>query len=220
MNVCVLIPCYNEEAAIASVVRQLKAKGLPVVVVDDGSQDRSALVAKEAGAEVLVQEKNCGKGHALKTGIEYLLTFDYDGILMMDGDGQHAIEDVDVFLAKAQENPHCMINGNRMAHPDGMPRIRVWTNHFMSWIISRLIGCAVPDTQCGYRYVGMEILKRIKLESEHFEIETELLIKASRMRFDIVSVPVKTIYGKEKSSIRPVRDTFNFVRYYCKEFLS
>lgn len=217
MNICVLIPCYNEANHIGDVVAALKEKGLPVFVVDDGSTDDTVVKAREAGAEVFTQETNTGKGNTLKAGINQVKALDYEGVIMMDGDGQHAVKDIDVFLKEIQENSNRVINGNRMARPDGMPVVRVFTNKFMSMIISWAARKRIPDTQCGYRYVGMNILRTLQLRTQGFEIETEILIRASKRGFDIISVPVSTIYADEESSIHPFRDTFKFIIYYFKE---
>ena len=97
-RICILIPAHNEARTIAEVVKHVRGKGLDVVVVDDGSSDNSAQLAKDAGAVVLVNFKNQGKGFSLQRGFDYIISRDYDALITMDADGQHAVEDLDGFI--------------------------------------------------------------------------------------------------------------------------
>ncbi len=220
MNVCVLIPAYNESKTITALVKGVKEKGLRVVVVDDGSADNTALLASEAGAVVLSNQRNQGKGATLQKGFHYVVEQNYDGVICMDGDGQHAIEDLDNFLNSPNLKTDTLINGNRMANAKDMPFVRLWTNRFMSFLISSVCRQKVPDSQCGFRYLGREVLKNIKLTSGCYEIESEILIKSAKKGFAIHSVPIRTIYQGEASHIRPVRDTIRFFSYLVKEVFS
>lgn len=220
MNVCILIPAYNEGKSVASLVQGVKTKGLNVVVVDDGSVDNTALQASEAGAIVLSNQQNQGKGYTLQRGFQYVLDQKFDGVICMDGDGQHAVVDLDNFLTSPHLNQDTLINGNRMANSKDMPFVRLYTNRFMSFLISAVCGQRVADSQCGYRYIGRHVLENIKLTSGCYEIESEILIKSSKKGYAIYSVPIQTIYQGEASHIRPVRDTFRFFAYLLKEVFS
>ena len=217
MKVCVLIPVHNEAKAIGRVVSALRQKGLDAVVIDDGSSDGSGTIAQKEGATVISTLKRSGKGGALQKGFEYLLNKDYEGLILMDGDGQHAISDIDAFLNEYKASGCEVIVGNRMHNAKGMPLIRRLTNRFMSWLISLVCGQIVPDTQCGYRWIKMDVLRTIRFTVFDFEIETEILIQSSRKGFRIVSVPVQTIYDGEDSKIRPLLDTWRFTRYILRE---
>lgn len=220
MKIAILIPAHNEQQAIASVVRSFRAKALDVFVMDDGSTDQTSLNAREAGAIVLRHEQKSGKGATLRRGFEHILAQGYDGLIIVDGDGQHSADDVEKFLKLAKTNPDCLINGNRMKNHDAMPWVRYLTNRFMSILISCACGQWIADTQCGYRYVGAHILRAWQLQCTGFEIETEMLMKAAKKKFKIYSVPIKTIYEDEKSKINPLRDTFRFIRYFVKEIFT
>jgi len=93
-----------------------------------------------------------------------------------------------------------------------MPTLRIITNKFMSWVISLISKQKIPDTQCGFRLIKAEVLKRVELKTSKFETESEILIKASRMGFKIKSLSIKSVYGKEKSQINPFIDTFRFIK--------
>lgn len=220
MNICILIPAHNEARNIGRLVEQLRGKRLDVLVLDDGSSDNTSRLAREAGAEVLVNEKNMGKGATLQRGFHHVRDRAYDAIITMDGDGQHAFEDIGRFLALFSEKKPDIICGNRMADHKGMPFVRLATNRIMSWLISLVCRQKVEDSQCGYRLIRTEVLRDIKLSVSSFEIESELLIKAAKKGYRIASVPIQTIYAGEKSRINPVRDTMRFIVYILRELFS
>jgi glycosyltransferase involved in cell wall biosynthesis len=201
---------------IGGIVAAIKRKGLDVVVIDDGSRDASGPTAKTQGAVVIRQDPKQGKGRSLQTGFRYALAHGYSGVLTMDGDGQHDVEDIDAFLKQAGISPGGIIAGTRMHNPQGMPVIRLVTNRFMSFLISMVCRQPIPDTQCGFRYISREVLQSVQLTSQEFEIETEVLVQASRKGYKISSVPVKTIYRNEVSKIHPVKDTIRFFVYLAK----
>lgn len=220
MKTCILTPAHNESEAIGGLVKGIRDRQLPVIVIDDGSSDDTGSIAKENGAVVLRNEQKMGKGRSLQRGFEYVLDQGYDCVIIMDGDGQHDVGDIDQFIKKATEYPASVVTGTRMQDPQGMPLVRLWTNRFMSLLISALCKQRIPDTQCGFRLIGREVLKNIKLTADAFEIETEILVQASKKGFKIYSVPIKTIYGNEVSKIHPLKDTCRFVKYIVNEIIS
>jgi len=217
MKIAIVIPAHNEAQAIGPLVEAVRALGYDCVVIDDGSVDKTAVVAREAGAVVLKTGTKSGKGNALKVGFDHVLKSDYEALIAMDGDGQHAPSDIAAFVACYQNTNADIVSGDRMHNPQGMPLVRLATNRFMSWLISLFCRQHVPDTQCGFRLIKTNALRAIKLESSDFEIETEVLIKASKKGFKIASVGIKTIYRDEISKIQPVRDTFRFIAYLWRE---
>ena len=216
MQIAILIPAYNESVQIGQLVRTLKAMGFPLIVVDDGSSDGTAEKAKTGGAEVICHKKNLGKGAALKTGFEYILNMDYDAVLIMDGDAQHSPSDIHKFIDLANKGGNAIIIGNRMVDTRNMPFNRKLANMFMSFILSFICSQKIPDSQCGFRLIKKEVLKNIKIESDRFEVESEILIKARRAGSTILSVPIRTLYGKESSQINPFWDTFRFIAFLIK----
>jgi len=217
MRVWVIIPAYNEGRVVESTLKQLKAKGLSVLAVDDGSVDNTYALAEKWADVVIRSKKNLGKGVSLKKGITYLLANEeFDYLITMDADGQHSPDDIDKFIQQAEKGSSFVV-GNRMANPLGMPKIRVFTNNFMSWLISKITGQHIPDSQCGFRMIARGVLEKIAIKTKKFEIESELLIKAANLGFTIQSLPVKTIYSKDpQSKIRPFRDTLRFVKFISK----
>ncbi len=219
-KICILIPVLNEAQTIGAVVSALRAQSLDTVVVDDGSTDDSGAIARQKGATVIRHEVKKGKGQSLRDGFRHVLEHGYDGVITMDGDGQHDAADIGQFLQQIAKERPGMIVGNRMANPQGMPVVRYLTNRFMSFLISCACGQRIPDTQCGYRYIDSRVLREVPLASDDFEIETELLMKSAKQGFRIDSIPVATIYRDEESKINPWKDTIRFVRYFTKEIRS
>ena len=213
---CVIIPGYREEGRIGPVVNSVRTFVPTVVVVDDGSDDDTAGEARAAGAVVLVHEVNKGKGAALDSGFRWARERGVECIITMDADGQHAPEDLAVFIAEYRKNEFPVLIGNRMSNPVGMPLVRRWTNRTMSWLLSRKMGQFVPDTQCGYRLYRCDVLDGISCGSCRFDAESEMLMAVAGRGVPIGSVPIRVIYGDEKSKISPVRDTVRFFRMLRK----
>ncbi len=216
-NTIVLIPSYNESKAIGYVIQSLKKFGLKALVVDDGSTDNTARIAAEAGAKVIGHSYNKGKGASIRYGFEYVLNeTDFEWIVIMDGDGQHHAEDVPVFMKRTIAGNIDLVVGNRMEDTEDMPRIRYWTNRFTSRVVSGICKQRIPDTQCGFRLIKVNALKKLVLETDKYDIESEILIQAAELGMKIKSVPVRTIYGEEVSAISPFRDTLKFFALIIK----
>jgi len=213
----VIVPAYNEAECIGIVIDQVLQQGMEVVIVDDGSADETSVIASKKGAVVLRNEVNLGKGASLIRGFEYVLSRDFDAVITMDGDGQHDPKDIPYFIRLAKYSPGGLFIGNRMQQTKDMPVVRILTNKFMSRLISLVIKQSVPDTQCGFRLIKREVLKKLNLKTSKYETESELIIQAARFKFRIESVPIKTVYRNEKSQINPCLDTLRFIRFISKE---
>ena len=139
-----------------------------------------------------------------------------EAIVVLDGDGQHDPAELPAFIKCAEESGAGIVVGNRLADAAGMPRVRYWTNRTMSIILSWLSRQKIPDSQCGYRLIRREVLERINFTTENYDLESEMLILASRLGFKIASVPIKTIYTGQVSEIKPGMDTLRFLRLILK----
>lgn len=216
MNGCVIIPTFNEEKSIGGIVKRILRLNLTVVVIDDGSLDNTTNIAQKNGAIIIRNFKNEGKGASLIKGFNYALQNNFDKIITLDGDGQHIPEDILRFIRAAENTEKTLYIGNRMSSPQGMPLVRQLTNIFMSWFLSLIIGQKIPDTQCGFRLISKDLLLRLKLVTERYETESEILIKAAQLGYKIESVPINTIYRGERSQINPFLDTFRFIKFILK----
>lgn len=208
---CVIIPAYNAAQTIGDLVKAVKAQGLPVVVVDDGSRDNTSAVAAQQGAVVISHLTNQGKGSALRTGFAHALRAKYEGIITMDSDGQHQPADIPRFIQAGERQHAGIVVGNRMDNA-GMPPLRRWTNRLMSRIISTLSRQDMPDSQCGFRLIHREVLATVPLTAQGYDIESELLLAASQRRWKTIFVPIQTTYNGQASYIHPLRDAFLFFR--------
>jgi glycosyltransferase involved in cell wall biosynthesis len=210
-NVAAIIPAYFEEKHIGAVVERTLKQLDSVLVVDDGSTDATAENARAAGAEVLVHERNRGKGESIKAGLHYWLERGFQHVVILDGDGQHLPEEIARFIAAAPAGAELLV-GTRMNDVREMPLVRRIVNRYMSRRISRICGQEIPDTQCGFRMLHARAIPMLLEGTARFEYETEMLIKVSRKGFRIDAVPISTVYSDEVSSIHPVRDTIRFLK--------
>lgn len=205
-----LIPAFQEEPRIAAVVTAA-ARHLPVVVVDDGSTDDTASAAQDAGATVLRQATNAGKGAALRAGFRHALDAGAEAVVTLDADGQHDPDEIPSFLASwAASRPELIIGRRDFA---GMPMVRRLSNTVGGWALSAAVGRHVPDNQSGYRLIGRTLMGRL-LDSDEtgFEFEVEMIARAIALDLPIDWVPVRTIYAGAPSHIRPLRHFAEFVR--------
>jgi len=218
---CVLVCAHNEAEHIESVVRTaLEQTPCQVVVVDDGSTDHTAELAERAGAYVLRNPKNLGKGASLQRGFELVCDRNCDAVVVVDGDGQHDPFEIRRFL-DAYERTHIpILIGNRMANTTGMPLLRKWTNRFMSRVLNHLTKIYVADPPCGFRFYRTDILPFIMSDEQRFAFEFDILIHAALRGIRVDSVRVSTIYhkGKRRSHVAPLRDTWLLFRTVLDHF--
>lgn len=207
---CTVIPAYNNEATISSLVSAVRRYGLSVAVIDDGSRDRTAVLAASHGAVTLRHARNAGKGCALRLGFAYAIQEGFDGVLTMDADGQHDPNDIPTLLRAAVESPEAVVIGDRMHAPARMPWARQGANLIASAVVSAVSGQRVPDSQSGFRLIPRGVLEHVSLGGSRYELETELLLAAAAAGARILSVPVKSVYDGHASHVRWWRDLPRF----------
>ncbi|MBU1084190.1 MAG: glycosyltransferase family 2 protein [Candidatus Omnitrophota bacterium] len=218
-NTIAVMPSYNESRTIGAIVRDIANLGVSVLVIDDGSSDSTERIALDAGAMVMRNRKNFGKGFSVREGIKYVLKkTNFEWMIIMDADGQHPAEDIPVLMeaTRSGDREPDIVIGNRMHNTRAMPPLRYLTNRFMSWVLSGICGQYIPDTQCGFRIIKVRALERLRLTSKKYDIDSEMLMDAAARNMIIRSVPVQTIYGEETSRIKPVRDTVKFLSLIIK----
>ncbi|PIQ84795.1 MAG: hypothetical protein COV75_00340 [Candidatus Omnitrophica bacterium CG11_big_fil_rev_8_21_14_0_20_63_9] len=207
---CAIIPAYQNEATVGSLVSAVRHQGVPVAVIDDGSQDQTAMLAASHGAVTLRHARNAGKGCALRLGFAYAIREGFDGVLTMDADGQHDPNDIQTLLRAAAENPEAVVVGNRMHAPARMPWARRGANLIASAVVSAVSRQRIPDSQSGFRLIPRGVLEHVSLDSSRYELETELLLAAAAGGARILSVPVKSVYDGHASHVRWWRDPPRF----------
>ncbi len=209
-DVLAVIPAHDEGARVADVVRGA-AVHAPVLVVDDGSTDDTAARAEAAGATVLVQRPNQGKGAALRTGFRHAIGAGYAAALTLDADGQHDPAEIPAFLAARKANGADLVIGRRDF--SRMPPVRRLSNELGGRAFSWAVGRPIPDNQSGYRLISRRLMERL-LDSDEagFEFEVEMITTCIRAGYRLDWVPIRTIYAGEPSHIRPWRHVTSFVR--------
>jgi glycosyltransferase involved in cell wall biosynthesis len=214
LRIALLIPAYNAAGTIARVIRHAFrfVRREDIIVIDDGSRDGTGEAARALGVTVLFHKTNRGKGAALRTGFERVIGGDYDGAVLMDADGQHEARFLPDFLIRASAGREGIIVGTRMDRVGQMPWIRQLTNRLTSAVISGMAGQRIPDSQSGYRFIRSDVLRRLRLTTSRYDTESEMLIQAGRMGYAIGAIPISSVYGEERSAIRPGRDTVRFIR--------
>jgi glycosyltransferase involved in cell wall biosynthesis len=205
-----LIPAYQEGPRIAAVVAGA-GRHLPVVVVDDGSTDDTAARAEAAGATVLRQVPNAGKGAALRAGFRHAIDSGCEAVVTLDADGQHDPAEIPLFLAAFAERRPELVIGRRDF--GSMPPLRRLSNIAGGLALSTAVGRSIPDNQSGFRLVGRRLMRAL-LDSDEsgFEFEVEMIARCIALGLPIAWVPVRTIYAGEPSHIRPWRHFTEFLR--------
>ncbi len=209
-TVIAVIPAYQAAATLDAVVRAT-AQHLPVLVVDDGSDDDSATVAEAAGATVLRQRPNQGKGAALRRGFRQALADGAEAVLTLDADGQHDPACAPDFLVRWRSGGAPLVIGRRDFSQ--MPLSRRLANNLGTRVFSWAVGRRIDDNQSGYRLIAQPLLRHLLVSREAgFEFEVEMITDAIRADLVIDWVPIPTIYEDAGSHIRPVAHVTNFLR--------
>ena len=217
MKILLVIPAFNEEPTLPAVVEKAKLYLPDILVIDDGSEDATSLVSALAGAMTHRLPQNVGKGEALKTAFAYALEHSYDWVFTLDGDGQHDPADIQNFLPLLEN--HDLVLGDRMADSAKVPFLRRIANMTSSLVISVLSGQRIHDSQTGFRAYRTGLLRQIRLQSSRYDLESEVIIKASRKGFRIGHARIQTIYAGEISRFRNFIDSGRFIIVVFKSFL-
>jgi len=206
MNALIVIPVFDEAATIGGVVRVARAHGT-VLVVDDGSRDASAAIARAAGAEVVRHPRRLGKGQAIRTGIAAARSRGASLIVTLDGDGQHDPGDLAAVLAAARSAPGTLVIGGRLRDPHVFPPDRLNAIRVAGFFVNWASGLALEDTQSGFRAYPLEFFDEVRPRRGGFVFETEALVVAGLRGWRVREVAVTTIpRAARRSRFRPIGD--------------
>jgi len=209
MPLVAIVPAHNEAPRVGAVARAA-ALQLPVLVVDDGSADETAERAAEAGATVVRQLPNQGKGVALRTGFRWAIDHGAEAAITLDGDGQHDPAEVPRFLEAWAAGAPDLVVGRRNFR--SMPPARRLANELGTLVFSWAVGRRIPDNQSGFRLVSRRLMEATLASDEAgFEFEVEMIVTAIRAGWTIAWVPIRTIYAGQTSHIRPGRHLRRFL---------
>jgi glycosyltransferase involved in cell wall biosynthesis len=203
MRVAALIPAYQAAAVLGDVLARIRAlrEAPEVLVVDDGSRDATAEVARQEGARVISFAGNRGKGAALVAGFQALQ--DFDAVITLDADGQHPPECIPAFVRAADDGADVALGVRERSVRMPLPR-RLANASSSAWV-SMAAGQPIRDSQCGYRLFRREVLRRTPVSGGRYEVETEMAVRAARLGFRLADVAIPTVYGGE-SHLSPLRD--------------
>ncbi|MBI4879940.1 MAG: glycosyltransferase [Planctomycetes bacterium] len=213
MRPCVIVPAYENERTVAAVARGAAALGLPVIVVDDGSRDRTAEAAREIdGVTVLRHERNQGKGAALRSGFLAAAERGFTHALTIDADGQHLPEDIPRLLEAARAEPAALILGARDLAAAGAGRGSRFGRAFSNFWTLVETGLRLEDTQSGFRLYPLGALAALRLEASGYDFEIEALVKAAWSGVPVRSVPVRARYFQGAERVSHFRPFLDFAR--------
>jgi glycosyltransferase involved in cell wall biosynthesis len=213
-RILALVPAHDEAPRIARVVERAR-RHVAVLVVDDGSSDATADLAEGAGATVVRQSPNQGKGAALRAGFAAALERGADAVITLDGDGQHDPAEIPAFLGERARRviagePAELIVGARSFRR--MPPVRRLANWLGTVTLSAALGRWIADNQSGYRLVGRRLMAAMLDSREQgFSFEVEMIAVCLRERWSIGWIPIRTIYADELSHIKPWRHLRDFL---------
>ncbi|MBE8538830.1 S-layer glycoprotein N-glycosyltransferase AglJ [Geoglobus acetivorans] len=210
MNVRILIPALNEEETIGDVIEGFKRQGFErITVIDGNSTDRTRDIAKEKGAEVIVQSGK-GKGQAVREAFEIL---DDDVIVMIDADSTYMPEDVQKLLEPIEKGVADHVVGNRLLNFEegAFRRLNLLGNRIINLIFRILYGVNLQDILSGYRAMTKEVYKNVNLEKMGFEVETELTVETIANGFRIMEVPIYYRKRRGKTKLKPFSDGYRIV---------
>jgi len=220
MKCAVLIPAYNASHTLGELLsRTVSVISLDnIFVIDDGSTDSTAQIAEMHHVQLLRHHANRGKGAALQTGFDHCLKLGYDAVITMDADLQHRPEDIPRFIERHRLMRCNIIIGSRLHQLKGMPLHRILSNTITTFLVRARTGVDVADSQSGFRFISIDVVKSIRIDSTGYEAETELLIKAARKGFTVDAIPIDTIYAGEKSHMKHIETTVQFIRTLFRHY--
>lgn len=205
MKIAVVLPIFNEEKKISDVLDTISKIKLPVILINDGSTDKTLQVVKEKikknkNVTLISHRINLGKGAALRTGAEAAFSTGTEAVIFMDSDGQHDASDLSKFIEKLATKKYDIVLGSRnLDH--GVPLIRFLGNKVASVLISLLFGLYVSDILSGFRAVTKKGYKKLNLESTGYGIETEMIVKIAKYNLVSCEIPVRTIYHDKNKGV-------------------
>ena len=193
-NIYIIIPVYNEDPVIKEIIAEIKKAGYEnIIVIDDGSSDKSYRKAVETGVIVLRLALNRGKGAAVKTGVEAVKILGADIVVTIDGDGQHSPDDVKKMI-ELIDNGNDVVLGTRLKNSEGMPWYKILANHIGNFFTFLIYGLWVTDSQSGFRAYSKKAVDLIDTKTDRYEYDSEVIREIKRHNLKYVEVPIEVRY--------------------------
>ncbi|AKM82192.1 TPA: glycosyltransferase family 2 protein [Candidatus Berkelbacteria bacterium] len=199
MKLAILIPAFNEEPTITKVIKAIPKKivGISekeIFIIDDGSEDRTGIIARNAGAMVLTHLVNQGVGAATITGLEAAKLYDADIAITIDADGQHDPKEIEKIVNLIVKKKYDVVIGSRLLQRKEMPKFKAFGNFLMNWVTYAIYGLWVKDSQSGFKGFSKKAVRELNLTCRGYEICSEIIGEINRNNLKFVEMPIKTIY--------------------------
>jgi len=219
-KIAVLIPAYNEEKYIGTIIDGIPSEIDKIIVIDDGSDDNTLTIAKEKGVYVIENSTNRGYSYSLKRGYHEALKSKMDVIVHMDGDGQHKPDEIWKVVNPIINNDADYVLGSRLLNNnDMMPIVRYWGNRLISCVAGFCTGFKISDATTGFTAISVHALRSIGLSSFgnfRWNIDTDLIINVAKYNKKLVEVPISCIYADEDSNLAPISDAILYTIQFIK----
>lgn len=210
-SVCAIVPFFNEKTTLSMLLDETLKYVDKVFAINDGSSDDTYNFERsKINITMIDLEKNYGKGRALSIGFEEALASGFENIVTVDADFQHNPKYIPELLEAL--NSFEIVIGNRLKNLKNMPVQRKISNTLTSYFLTKKTGQKILDSQCGFRAYRAEVLKKVKTKYYGFEAESEIIVKAAKEGFNIGFIDISTIYGNEKSKMKPVQAILGFLK--------
>jgi glycosyltransferase involved in cell wall biosynthesis len=217
---CIIIPAYNASLTLPAVVAEALQSGAPVLVVDDGSTDATSESVRGLPVNLVIHDRNRGKGAALKSGFSWMLLHGFEGAVTLDADGQHDAGAIILLADTARRDGTDILIASRAVQFSQMAGLRKSWNRFGVWCMRKRTGFDITDSQSGFRYYTSRLIRGVQLDADGYHLEMEILMKGWRGGFRIDSLPVaaRVADGRATSHFRPVKDTWNICMTFLRFF--
>lgn len=210
-KICAIIPFYNEQDFIVEVIKKTLRYVDLVIAVDDGSIDNSInLIKGIENVEILMLDRNYGKGAALKAGFSLAAELGFETFITLDADLQHDPDKIPDFIEAIKQ--YDVVIGNRLSDLKNMPLHRILSNYLTSFLLSLRTRTWIKDSQCGFRAYKNKVIQKFSIYSSGYEAESEIIIRCAKNKFTIGFVDIPTIYGNEQSKMK----SFPAIRGFLK----
>ena len=202
----VIIPAFNEEIAIASVVNTALLYVPKVIVVDDGSQDNTSIIAEKAGADVITLKENHGKAGAVIAGCNYAQSHGYQQIILLDGDGQHDPHEIPVVAAPVLTGYADVVIGSRFLEENNrIPSYRMAGQQVLNIVTDLTSETKISDSQSGFRVLGKRAVENLNFSSKRYNLESDMITHFSSLGLKMVEIPISVRYDvPNKHKMNPV----------------
>ena len=210
MRNLIIIPAYNVESKIKAVLDKLKSKKESVVVIDDGSTDKTSRIIEEENFQLIKHKKNMGLSQAIYSGLNYAKENNFEYVIIIDADGQHDPELIDKFISKFDSYDYVL--GNRFCDISIIPSCKIASNLFASLIVYSITGKMITDVSCGYHGVKMDKLDTL------IPYERLFFLLKKNIKYSIVNIPV--IYPCDELHCTKVDEIISLINVsikYCSD---